>query len=297
MEKRKTLSKGRLIKSKLDISKVNIEHIPYDSLNRISKIHHAQEQGKKSITPTPSRLSKQKNILNKRTSDTPKLKIDDLEIKRRSVPNTQENLEAYYTSYIKALSAKLEKNKIRNTEIEEELKQMELGYKIEEGNMRKEIDRLNIEIKKIKREKIEQETSLMEENFRIRREHEDYKTLVNQSLNEIIPDLDNIFNDIIKKMLDISIKEQESIGSRLSLKDTASFSNTAPEIDSPRAVITNCFKEAIVLYSHKPENLDEIELNVGDRVNVFNSDELNEWWTGKVSDKIGKFPRNCVMLD
>ena len=308
MEKRKAFSKGRLVKSKIDVTKMNFEQLSSESVTRNNKTPQGSEQMKKSITPTPSRLTKPKNILNKRTSDTPKLKIEELEIKRRSVPNTQENLESYYSSYIKALTVKLDKHKNKNTILEEELKQIELGFKLEENNMKKEIERLSLELKKFKKEKLEQETSLMEENFRIRREFEDFKSSINQAINEIIPliqivseknnpELDGVFNDVMKKIFEISVKEQDHSAPRLSLKDTASFSSAVSDVYSPKTESKGVFKEAIALFSYKPENLDEIELNVGDRVIVFNSDEANGLWTGKVSDKVGKFPRNCVMLD
>ena len=309
MDKRKVMSKARLTKPKIEVSKTLLDQLSSDSFNRIAKVHQPQDQLKKSITPTPSRTPKPKSILNKRPSDTPKLKIEDLDVKRRSVPNTQDNLEAYYSTYIKALTTKLDKHKKRNQELEEDLKQMELSFKLEEGNLKKEIDRLNLDAKKIRREKSDQETMLMEENFRIRKEYEEYKIMMNQGLNEIIPlvqaasekcspELDEIFCEITKKIFEISVKEEESYGPRLSLKDTASFSNVVVvDVYSPKAAVQSCFKEAIVLYSHKSENVEELELKVGDRVTVFNSDDVNEWWIGKVRDDIGKFPRNCVMLD
>lgn len=309
MEKRKALSKGRLYKSKVDINKTLLDQLSSDSFNRISKIHHPNDL-KKSSTPTPSRTPKPKNILNKRPSETPKLKIDDLEVKRRSVPNTQENLESYYSSYIKALTTKLEKHKKKNEELEEDLKQMELGFKLEENNLKKDLDRLNTELKKVKNDKFEQETSLMEENFRIRKDFEEYKAITSQLLTDIIPliqiasekdlstEIEQLCNEVSRRIFEVSAKEhQENAAPRLTLKDTASFSNEVVVVNSPRAVLPSFFKEAIVLYSYVPEGIEELELKVGDRVTVFNSDESNAWWTGKIGENYGKFPRKCVMLD
>ena len=302
MEKRKLLSKGRLLKTKIDASKAQLDQISSDQLLKLSKV---TENPKKSSTP--SRLSKPKNILNKRTSETPKFKLEDLELKRKSIPSTEENLESYYNSYIKALIVKLDKHKTRNTEIEEEIKSIEMNFKLEENNLRKEIEKLNFELKKLRKEKTEQESNLMEENFRLRRTHESFKSSVSSVMNEIIALVtaaseknngnEEVFIEITKKIYDVSVIEQENSVTRLSLKDTASFSNAVAENYSPKGEVRTGFKEAIVLYSHTPFSCEEIELNVGDRVFVFNSDDLNGWWTGKVGDRVGKFPRSCVMLD
>ena len=301
-------SKSRLTKQKTEATKTLLDQISSDSFNRISKVHQPHDQLKKIVTPTPSRTPKPKSLLNKHPPDTPNPKIEVFDVKRRSVPNTQDTHEAYYSSYIKTLTEKLGKHKKRSEELEEDLKQMEITFKFEEGNLKKEIDRLNIEVKNTKREKSDKETILMEENFRIRKEYEEYKIIMNQALNEIIPlvqtasekcspDLDDILCEVTKKIFEISVREEESYGTRLSLKDTASFSNATVVTYSPKEAMKSGFKQAIVLYSHTSENEEELELKVGDRVTVFNSDDVSEWWIGKVRDDIGKFPRNCVMLD
>jgi predicted RNase H-like nuclease (RuvC/YqgF family) len=305
MEKKKIISKSRFVKSKPDPTKSTIDQVSSDSLLKNPKL--PQDSLKKSITPAPSRI-KSKSILNKRTSDTPKLKIEDMEIKRKSNPNTQEGIESYYSSYIKTLTSKLEKHKTRSQDLEEEIKRMEMTFRQEEIIMKKEIEKLNFELKKIRNEKIEQENGLMEENFKLRRDLEDFKNYVSGFLNDIsvllqetneknLYDVNFAVSEISKKVLGMSAVIQDALGVRTSLKNTASFNNATGEIASPRMELQNSFKEAIVLHPHEPKSSEEIQLNVGDRVVVYNSDELSPWWIGKIKESIGKFPRNCVMLD
>ena len=47
----------------------------------------------------------------------------------------------------------------------------------------------------------------------------------------------------------------------------------------------------------KAVSLAKSIINGKSTIFVFNSDDLNGWWTGKVGDRVGKFPRSCVMLD
>ena len=56
-------------------------------------------------------------------------------------------------------------------------------------------------------------------------------------------------------------------------------------------------KEAIAMQDYEPKSADEIQLNVGDRVLILSSIDVNGFWIGKVGENIGKFPCNCVMLD
>lgn len=320
MEKRKVLSKGRLVKNKPDLNKSTLETLHTDSLVKLTKTNLVQDISKKSITPTPTRNVKSKNILSKRTSDTPRPKPEDLESKRKIAQGSQDNLEAYYTNYIKTLTAKLDKHKSHNEEMEEELKQMEISFKLEENNLKKEVEKLSIEVKKVKKEKAQQEMELMEENFRLRRNHEEFKCAVQQLFIEIsavfvgfenksAEELGKDASEVLRKINDMQILQEEPQLTRLSLKDTASFS-TAVNEGSPNAENEEVgverdyeddqrktFKEAIVLHSHSPKNEEELRLIPGDRVAVFDSGDEKLWWTGKVGERFGKFPRGCVMLD
>lgn len=299
MDKRKTVSKGRLIKAKVDLTKLITPHT--DSASRLIKIN--LDPGKKTVTPTQSRISKSKSILNKRTSETPKPKIEDFDQKRKSSPNTQENLEAYYSSYIKALASKLDKHKLQNQETEEELKQMEQNFQLEETSLKNDIEKLMAENKKLKKEKFQQEAELMEENFKVRKEFEEFKLMISGTVNEITTILqgvnlntwENVKHDIIKALGELSNVEDKE-GVRASLKGTASFSNVAHDVYSPKAVNRTTYKEAIVMFPFEAEASDQICLSVGDRVLVLKNDD-GAWWVGKVADKVGKFPKKCVMLD
>ncbi|OMJ70035.1 hypothetical protein SteCoe_32098 [Stentor coeruleus] len=320
MEKRKVLSKGRLIKNKPDLNKSTLETLHTDSLIKLTKSNLVQDTSKKSITPTPSRNVKTKTILSKRTSDTPKPKPEDLESKRKITQGSQDNLETYYTNYIKTLTAKLDKYKSHNEEMESDLKQMEISFKLEENNLKKEVEKLSLEVKKVKKEKAQQEMDLMEENFKLRRNHEEFKSAVQQLLVEISAvfigfesksseDLGKDASEVLKKINDMQMMQEEPQVTRLSLKDTASFSSAINEstsiVENEKVDYgkdyeddqRNTFKEAIVLHSHSPKNEEELRLIPGDRVVVFDSDEERLWWTGKVGERFGKFPRGCVMLD
>lgn len=299
MDKRKALTKSRLGKSKLGLTKEGHS----ESTSKLTKVN-LSDPLKKNSTPNQARLSKSKNILNKRTSETPKPKIEDFELKRRSVPSTQENIENYYSSYIKALSVKLEKHTKNNEYMEEELKQMQQNFELEENTMKKDMEKVLIDNKKVKKEKTQLESELMEENFKLRRDFEDYKLSVAGVVNDVIAVVnsfdgqtwDQMAEDVIKKIMDLPVVE-ETQNVRASLKGTASFSNVALEVFSPKGNHSTGLKEAIVLYPFKAASKDEIDLEVGDRVVVFGSDDESTWWVGKVRDCIGKFPKNCVMLD
>jgi hypothetical protein len=298
MDKRKSLPKNRLVKAKSGISKEGHS----ESTSKLIKIG-ISDSIKKSLPSSQTRLNKGKNILNKRTSETPKPKLDDFEVKRRSVPSNQENLENYYTSYIKALSEKLEKHKKMNEEMEEELKNMQENLCLEENNLKEEMEKLLSENKKAKKEKISLENELLEENLRVRREFEDFKLGIAGVVNDVVGlvqgfdgNWDKLSEDVSKKIADL-VSADEGQGVRGSLKGTASFSNFASEVFSPKNSNNAGFKEAIVLYPFVASHEEEISLDVGDRVVLFANDHESTWWVGKILEKVGRFPKNCVMLD
>lgn len=269
-----------------------------ESASKLIKIN--LDQSKKPITPTQSRIIKSKNILNKRTSETPK---PDFDQKRKSTANAHESLETYYSSYIKALASKLDKHKSQNQETEEELKQMEQTFQLEESTLKKDIEKLVAENKRLKKDRVQQETELMEENFRVRKDFEEFKLTVSGTVNEILGVLQGVNGEnwgdakeeIARSLGELGVvEEKENV--RGSLKGTASFSNVVHEVDSPKAVRNAGFKEVIVMFPYQAEGSDEISLEVGDRVLVFRNDE-GPWWMGKVGDKVGKFPKKCVMFD
>lgn len=301
MEKRKALSKQRLVKSKLDFKKVNIEETHSHSASRLAKANQVYDIVKKNATPTGQKLLKSKQSTAKSLLDTPKLKP---EIFDRKFLLVQEPNDSNYMNLVSSFMEKIIQQKARRQELEEKLKILEMGYRNKEVGMRKEFEQLQAENKVLKREKIQQENRIMEENFLIRREHEDMKSQLNTKISEIISLLQSSVNtkfkevsqEVQEKLLDLSPME-ESQPFKLDFKDTASFSYMEPEVITPPAAISNGFMEAIALHPHLADSPDEINLSAGDRVLVFNNDEDTNWWIGKVGEDIGKFPKTCVMLD
>ena len=53
---------------------------------------------------------------------------------------------------------------------------------------------------------------------------------------------------------------------------------------------------AVVMYSHKARDDDELNLEVKDVVTVTEIDEKTGWWKGKLKDKEGIFPSTCVYI-
>lgn len=301
MEKRKALSKQRLVKSKLDFKKVNIEENHSHSASRLAKANQVYDIVKKNVTPTGQKLTKSKQNTAKSLLDTPKLKP---EIFDRKFLLAQEPNDSNYMNLVSSFMEKIIQQKTRRQELEEKLKILEMGYRNRELDMRKELEQLQVENKNLKREKIKQENKIMEENFLIRREHDDMKLQLSTKITEIISLLQassntkykEVSQEVQEKLLDL-VPMEESQSFKLDLRDTASFSYMEPEVISPPAAVSNGFLEAITLYPHIANTPEEISLSAGDRVLVFNNDEDSGWWIGKVGDDIGKFPKICVMLD
>lgn len=301
MEKRKALTKARLVKSKLDFKKVSLEESHSNSTSRLTRPTQVVEVVKRNVTPTGQKSVKAKQSAGKRLLDTPKLKPENLDRKFLLVQDTS---DSNYMNVVSSFMEKIIQQKARRQELEEKLKIIELGFRNKELGMKKEMDQLMVENKCLKREKIQQENRIMEENFLIRREHDSMKLMVNSKISEILTLLqtnDNqkfkqVVQEVQEKLSDL-VPVEESQTFKIELKDTASFSYMEPEIITTPAAISNGFMEAIAMHPHVAESPEEINLSAGDRVLVFNNDEGNGWWIGKVGEDIGKFPKTCVMLD
>ena len=317
-DKKKVLGKGKIkvkdypMVKKLELPKCSNESFSTDDFGikkiKSPKLNGAQSSsdiGKRCVTPSPSGVSKRR-FFNKRTSETPRR--EDFENKKKSVPNFQENSESYDV-YIKALGSKLAKYKQKNFEVEEEIKQMEIRFKLEECNMRGEIEKLNNEIKKIKNDHFEEIASLNQEILRLRRENEENRLSYKMNSSQISEILESFPNPSVKERIELVLSEifesfQETEPAQLKSSPnlmvsncTASFNNIPMEVQSSREFIKSTQTQAIVLYDYNPTSHGELRLRSGDRVTILNSDENNGWWLGRIADKIGMFPRNCVMLD
>jgi hypothetical protein len=296
MEKRKAMSKARILKSKLEPKKTP-EEVHSHSASRLTKLTDL----KKNVSPLGQRILKNKGILNKRSAETPKPKLEDTDQKSFL---SQGPSDSHYMSHINSLMEKITEQKIKRQQLEDKLKSQEHEFRLQEAGMKKELESLSIENKKIRKEKTLQEGKIMEDNFLIRKEFEECKVQVNLKAYEILNFLRNppgkdpreTVEELLAKVADI-LNVENSVVRSLELKDTASFSYLEPEVVTPPAAVSNGFLEAIALHSHVADSPEEISLSPGDRVMVFNNDEGNGWWIGKVGDEIGRFPKTCVMLD
>jgi Variant SH3 domain len=316
-DKKKVLGKGKpkqkdypVIK-KLELPKYSNEVLASDeySLKKFKspKINGAQSSSeftKKSPTPTLSSFAKRR-FFNKRVSETPSIPRDDYEIKRKSLYNTQESNETYEL-YIKNLSAKLDKYKKKTFAMEEEIKEIETRFKSEENSMKDEIEKLNLEIKKNKSEYYDHQTILNEEILKLRRENEENKILYKMHMNQIAEIVESSSDSDVKNKVEAILNEIESKfeessnepdDSALPSNHTASFKDMLEHLHSSREQIKPSQVQAIVLYNYSPSSHGELKLKSGDRITILNADENNGWWLGRIGEKIGMFPRNCVMLD
>lgn len=316
-DKKKVLGKGKLkqkdppLIKKLELPKYAMENLVSDEYNikkfkspKILTTQANSEPIKNSITPTPLSTAKRR-FFNKRISETPKLSKDGSESKRKSLQNLHENNEMF----LRSLGTKLNKYKQKNCELEEKLKNMESRFRLEEYSLRGEIEKLTFDLKKQKLESTEREAALHQEILRLRRENEEnkvsYKFQISQVFSLIDSHLDSatkekiesLFNDFTIKSDEIGNHDPNILVQISPTNCTASFNNMPNELMSSREIIKSSLVQAIVLYDYTPASQGELRLKSGDRIVILNSDENNGWWLGRIGDKIGMFPRNCVMLD
>lgn len=113
--------------------------------------------------------------------------------------------------------------------------------------------------------------------------------------------IDNVTKEKIESLVnEITLKiddtDTNNVGNLLT-NYTGCFNNLPEGLSSSREIVNLPQVQAIALYNYTPMSHGELKLKSGDRVVVLNSDENNNWWLGRMGDKIGMFPRNCVMLD
>ena len=317
-DKKKVLGKGKN-KQNPYIKKLELPKYSNDSLNsdessikkfkspKVNILHSNSDIGRKYSSYSPSSLPK-RNFFNKRTSETPKFYKTNDESQRKSMPNISERNEAN-DLYVRSLSGKVTKYKQRNCELEEEIKEMEVRFKLEQGNLHEEIDSLNTELKRVKSDFSEQEVSLNREILRLRTEAEENKLSFKLFISQISGIIESTPADTLKEEIGALVSEasakldcevsQESTNESPDLPSnyTGSFKNINYEVHSPREIVKSPNTQAIVLHNYNPSSHGELKLVSGDRITILNFDESNGWWLGRIGDKIGMFPRNCVMFD
>lgn len=312
-DKKKVLSKGKarqkdppLVK-KQELTKYTIENLASEDnivkKNKSPKILTTQQNpdpNKKSITPTTLSAAKHKFFI-KRISETPKVSKDDYDNKGKSMSNIPE----YKDMFIQSLGSKLSKYKQKNFELEEKLKQMEARFRYEECKLRDEVDKLSSELKKQKNESTECEARLHQEILFLRRDNEETKIAFKLQISQIFSILESHIDNVTKEKIESLVNEialkiddtdTNNVGNLLT-NYTGCFNNLPEGLSSSREIVNLPQVQAIALYNYTPMSHGELKLKSGDRVVVLNSDENNNWWLGRMGDKIGMFPRNCVMLD
>ncbi|OMJ83328.1 hypothetical protein SteCoe_15791 [Stentor coeruleus] len=312
-DKKKVLGKGKLkqkepsLIKKQELGKYPIENLASDEYiikkfksPKILTTQQNPDPNKKPGTPTPLSAPKSKFFI-KRISETPKPSKDDYDNKRKSFSNIPE----YGDVLIQNLGLKLSKYKQKNFELEEKLKQMEARFRNEENTLRGEIEKLNFNLKKLKAESTEREASLHQEIFSLRRDNEEIKITFKFQISQIFSTLESHIDNPIKEKIEslvneINLKIDDTVLTDTNNVDnffTGCFSNLPQGLSSSREIVSPHQVQAIALYDYTPKSNGELRLVSGDRIVVLNSDESNNWWLGRIGDRIGMFPRNCVMLD
>ncbi|EGG22149.1 hypothetical protein DFA_04267 [Cavenderia fasciculata] len=83
---------------------------------------------------------------------------------------------------------------------------------------------------------------------------------------------------------------------------SSSSTQTRPSIQKPRITVDQINTEIPYYISrcvvpHKKQSYDEIPLNMGDLVIVYNQSNIyGEWWIGKIGQTFGVFPKQCVEI-
>lgn len=106
------------------------------------------------------------------------------------------------------------------------------------------------------------------------------------------------FVKVLKKEEKVEHREPKTVqaSKRQSVKDLANkLKDQVHEGPAPTRKKDSNFrkKRAKVVYSYSPENDDELQLEVGDSVEVLKQEEEG-WWEGVVNGKVGMFPSNFV---
>lgn len=94
----------------------------------------------------------------------------------------------------------------------------------------------------------------------------------------------------LEKLENQPIAEEESIPGMLTPPESEKADS---EDRTPKRVEVHSIHTYVALYKFLPQEKNDLELHPGDRIQV--TDDSNEdWWKGKIRDKVGFFPANFV---
>ncbi|XP_037332962.2 SH3 and cysteine-rich domain-containing protein 2-like isoform X2 [Pungitius pungitius] len=129
--------------------------------------------------------------------------------------------------------------------------------------------------------------------------------LVNDQLSvvkEVQPSQDISVPDVELEKKEEEEEEEEEEGESCSGAPTPSEAQTPAEAPNaaeessvmvPKRIEVHSIHTYVALYKFLPQELNDLELQPGDRVQV-TDDSNEEWWKGKSGDKVGFFPANFV---
>lgn len=97
-----------------------------------------------------------------------------------------------------------------------------------------------------------------------------------------------------EKLENQPIAEEESIPGMLTPPESEKAdSEDRVSLKTPKRVEVHSIHTYVALYKFLPQEKNDLELHPGDRIQV--TDDSNEdWWKGKIRDKVGFFPANFV---
>ena len=227
------------------------------------------------------------------------------------------------STYIHELIDKLASQKPIASRINEEIKKNEEKNLQKIDILTKEIDYLQLQIKKLKgyknnekkKDKLISDMRIYTEKFRttiedfIRKIRENTEKLcnfvslspskciiseINSILSAINEDLDHLSPYISQETI---ITNQFLIHEQDVLENTGRFKSLG-DTQNSFGVSNNSIivKEVIALADFKAKYYGELAFKVGDRIQLIKTDDPN-WWLGKIGDKVGRIPSQLVMLD
>ncbi|XP_042189814.1 SH3 domain-containing kinase-binding protein 1 isoform X4 [Callorhinchus milii] len=104
---------------------------------------------------------------------------------------------------------------------------------------------------------------------------------------------DNFVREIkgVKKEHHITVKPTEMLGSEFPNGSPVSSSDAS--LKSPRKAEQNRRRRCKAVFSYAPQNEDELELKIGDIIDILGEVEEG-WWEGVLNGKTGMFPSNFI---
>lgn len=195
--------------------------------------------------------------------------------------------------------------KEKNIDLTCKFLKLEENHKEEIDSLKNSYTKITEKYKKLKKDYREDKKKAVEQ---IEKEKKAQETLQN-ILENVVSSIEFTIAQATCSLEDLKVKLQSIISPYLhplaietskdpSFEDgpsTARFINGPIEVERliPEGIIS---KQAIVIKNYTPIAHGELELKLGEQVLILKNHE-NEFWLGKIHEKVGLFPSYCVMLD